>query len=269
MGMVGKAMKKVSAFLFKFVTIVLFSMFGLWLIQMVYFPQLDAKKVDIMPTPSEEEDLFGHILKDKGPTPQRHFHIVDEFLAQPEPYAPVCLTCHGTYPHSKGEKVRSLLNAHTGFVACSVCHARQDIAKEGIGFSWVDRQTGVITNQFEGAYGKYSAKIFPVSVNADGSKEIFRPINEKDAQKFIELKPKFTPDQIAEAKIKLHSHITKKPVFCVDCHKKDGYFDFAKLGFPAERIDHLNSTEVVGLIAKYEKFYFPAKIDFGVEKPLD
>ena len=65
-------MKKIPIFLFKFVMIVLFCIFGLWLIQMVYFPQLEAKKVDITPTPDEKEDLFGHILKHKEPAPQSH-----------------------------------------------------------------------------------------------------------------------------------------------------------------------------------------------------
>jgi len=269
MSTVGSALKKFAAFLFKFVAVLLFCIFGLWLLKLVYFPQFEVKKSAVAAPSSEKEDLFGDILKRKGPIPQSHFHMVDEYVAQPEPYPPVCMTCHGTYPHSKGQKVRSLLNAHTGFVACSVCHSRMDPAEEGMDFAWVDRKSGMITPQFLGAYGKYSAKIYPVKLGAGGSKEIFRPVDEKDAQKFIDLKAKFTPDQIAEAKIKLHSHITDKPVFCNDCHKKDGYFDFAKLGFPLQRVDHLNSTEVVGLIAKYEKFYFPSAIDFGEEKALE
>lgn len=269
MSMVGSAIKKLSAFLFKFVTILCFCIVGLWLLKLVYFPRLEVKGSMVVAPSAEKEDLFGHILKRKGPIPQNHFHLVDEFVAQLEPYPPVCMTCHGTYPHSKGQKVRSLLNAHTGFVACSVCHARKEPGEEDMHFAWVDRKSGMITAQLTGGYGKYSAKIYPVKLGPGGTKEIYRPVDEKDAQKFIELKSKFTPDQIAEAKIKLHSHITPKPVFCNDCHKKDGYFDFAKLGFPLQRIDHLNSTEVVGLIAKYEKFYFPSAIDFGDEKALE
>ena len=269
MSTVGNVIKKFHAFVFKFFMILIFCLFGLWLLQMVYFPEFEIKKAAVAAPPSEEEDLFGHILKHKEAVPQSHFHMVDEYIDQPEPYQPVCMTCHGAYPHSKEKKVRSLLNGHTGFVACSVCHARKDSIKEGIDFAWVDRKSGKITTQFEGAYGKYSAKIYPIISGVGGSKEIFRPVDDKDAQKFIDLKAKFSPDQIAEAKIKLHGHVTDKPVFCNDCHKKEGYFDFANLGFPRQRIDHLNSTEVVGLIAKYEKFYFPSAIDFGVEKPLE
>jgi hypothetical protein len=70
-------------------------------------------------------------------------------------------------------------------------------------------------------------------------------------------------------KAKLHEHISDKPVFCSDCHKKDGYLDFKELGFPKQRIDHLNSTEIVGMIEKYKKFYLPSQIDFGIEKAVE
>ena len=49
----------------------------------------------------------------------------------------------------------------------------------------------------------------------------------------------------------------------MDCHKKDGYLDFAKLGYPRNRVDHLASSEVASMIEKYETFYLPAVIDFS------
>ncbi|MDX2512233.1 MAG: hypothetical protein QNK25_09325, partial [Desulfobacterales bacterium] len=96
-------------------------------------------------------------------------------------------------------------------------------------------------------------------------KIIFRPVDEKSAQHFLEVKDQYTPDQIAQAKTLLHEHIAKQPVFCSDCHQKDGYLNFAELGFPELRIHHLNSSEVVGMVEKYKQFYIPAQIDFGVE----
>jgi hypothetical protein len=115
----------------------------------------------------------------------------------------------------------------------------------------------------EGGFGRYPAKIYPMRKSADGHLQILHPVNEKAAEEFMRLKDKFTPDQMAKAKIKLHENISKKPVFCNECHKKDGYFDFAKLGFPENRVDHLTSTEITGMIDKYETFYMPEAIDFG------
>ena len=117
----------------------------------------------------------------------------------------------------------------------------------------------------KGQFGKYPAKIFPARRTIRGQSRIFQPVEEKEAEEFLSLKDKFTPDQMAQAKIKLHEGVSKKPVFCNECHKKNGYFDFVKLGFPKNRIDHLTSTEVAGMIEKYETFYLPEAIDFGAE----
>jgi hypothetical protein len=50
---------------------------------------------------------------------------------------------------------------------------------------------------------------------------------------------------------------------------KDGYLNFIELGFPLKRVNHLNSTEVVGLIEKYKTSYLPSEIDFGAEKAFN
>jgi hypothetical protein len=129
----------------------------------------------------------------------------------------------------------------------------------------VDRQTGLTARKVKGGFGKYPAKIFPMQVTASGQKKLFRPVSEKGAEEFLRLKDKFTPDQVAQAKIKLHEGVSKKPVFCVECHKKNGYLNFAKLGFSKNRVDHLISTEVAGMIDKYETFYLPEAIDFAAD----
>jgi hypothetical protein len=269
MGNVGRAIKRFPVFLLKTVYLLLFIILGVWLLQMVYFPELDIKKTIVISPPPETEDVFGKILRQTELVLPGHFHMIDTYVTQREPNPPLCLTCHGTYPHSKEAKVRSILNSHTGFIACSVCHTRKDPAMGDLFFKWVDRNTGMITDQIEGQYGKYSAKIFPAKTAAGGQDTIFRPVNEEAAQQFLKFKDQYTPDQIAQAKVKLHDHITAQPVFCSDCHQKDGYLDFVKLGFPAQRIHHLNSTEVVGLVEKYKTFYIPAQIDFGSEKALE
>ena len=96
-----------------------------------------------------------------------------------------------------------------------------------------------------------------------GSDTIIRPVSEKSAGEFLKHKDQYTPDQVAQAKAKLHERLSKKPVFCTDCHKKEGYFNFAELGFPKNRIDHLTSSEVANMIEKYETFYLPEVIDFS------
>ncbi len=238
-------------------------LFGLWLLQMLYTPALEAKRSAESLKPAEEEGIFRKILKNDKRKLQVYFHMVDEHLDQPEPYQPICISCHGTFPHSKEKKVRSLLNFHTGFMACAVCHFREDSADKTFSFVWVDRVTGITSRQVDGGYGKYPAKIFPAKATAENAEMIIHPVSEKSAREFLELKDQFTPDQIAQAKIKLHEQISQKPVFCIDCHKKDGYLSFKNLGYPENRVNHLVSSEVAGMIGKYETFYFPEVIDFG------
>lgn len=266
-----KKLLNIPFFILKVFYFLPFLAFALWLLQLLYFPHLEAHKIveqTVKPAP-EEHNVFKAILDQPDLLIRGHFHIIDEYVSQPEPKAPICLTCHGTYPHSKEKKVRSLLNFHTGFIACAVCHARKDSGDKQIDFGWVDRETGKISSKVEGEYGKYPAKIFPVRTEAGGQISILRPVDDKLAQQYLSIKDKYSPDQVARAKIKLHEGISSKPVFCSDCHKPEGYLDFIKLGFPPQRVNHLNSTEVVGMIDKYKTFYLPSQIDFGIERTFN
>jgi hypothetical protein len=240
-------------------------LFALWLLKLLYLPSVEARKTPAIARPSSELGIFQRILLDKKPLSAGHFHLLDGAITQPEPFHPLCTNCHGTYPHSKEKKVRALLNFHTGYMACSVCHVRKPPDDEDYLFVWVDRQTGMMSLSVKGEFGKYPAKIFPAQRTSRGQRRVFQPVGEKEAEEFLKLKDKFSPDQMAQAKIKLHEGVSKKPVFCSECHKKNGYLNFAKLGFPQNRIDHLISTEVAGMIEKYETFYLPEAIDFGTE----
>jgi hypothetical protein len=114
-----------------------------------------------------------------------------------------------------------------------------------------------------GEYGKYPAKIFPKKTDSQGQIKIIHPVSEESAKQFLKHKDQYTPDQVAEAKAKLHEPLSKKPAFCTECHVKRGYFDFAALGFPKNRVDHLISSEVANMIQKYETFYLPEVINFS------
>ena len=260
-----KGPSKTARAVIKIVFLVPIVLFALWLLKLVYFPHAEASKSQSDVKPTAEQGIFAKILRDDRPIPKEHFHIVDEHISQAEPYHPICLECHGSYPHSKEKKVRSILNFHNGFLACMVCHVRKAPDDKTFSFIWVDRQTGATSRSVEGGFGKYPAKIFPIRGTVGQRPEIIHPVDEKAAAEFMRLKDQFTADQMAKAKIKLHENISKKPVFCNECHKKDGYFDFAALGFPRNRVDHLTSTEITGMIEKYETFYMPEAIDFGTK----
>jgi hypothetical protein len=256
---------RIGVFLVKAVFVLPLFVFGLWLIQALYFPELRSAKPEGPLQTDGGDDFFRKIGLQKAPVPRDHFHMIDAFIFQPGPYEPICRTCHGTYAHSKEKRIRSFLNSHEGFLACAVCHVRKEPADKSISFTWVDRQTGVASMAVEGKYGKFPAQIFPKRVFASGQEEIIRPMSEKSAQAFLEHREKLTPDQVAHAKAKLHEHISKKPVVCLECHKSGGYLDFAELGFAKNRVDHLTSSEVASMIEKYETFYLPEVLDLGAQ----
>ena len=259
--MAGPVKSKVGVFLIKTVFVLPLFVFGLWLIQSLYFPELRAAKPAGSMQTGESDVIFRKLWLQKAAVPREHFHMIDDFIFQPGPYEPICRTCHGTYAHSKKKKIRSFLNSHEGFLACAVCHVRKDPADKTISFTWVDRQTGMATMAVEGEYGKFAGKIFPKKISASGKETILRPVSEKSAEEFLKHRDKLTPDQVAQAKAKLHEGISEKPATCIECHKKGGYLGFAELGFAKNRVEHLTSSEVASMIEKYETFYLPEVFD--------
>ncbi len=256
---------KIAQLLIKAVFALPLFVFGMWLIQMLYFPEVRAGKPEAALSADEGAIMFRTVQQELAPVSRGHFHMIDAYIFQSSPFEPVCRTCHGTYAHSKEKKVRSLLNSHEGFLACAVCHVRKEPADKTFSFTWVDGQTGTTTMAVEGEYGKFPAKIFPRKIDARGQEVLMRPISEKSAEAFLKHREKVTPDQVAQAKNKLHENISKKPVACIECHKSDGYLDFAELGFANNRVEHLTSLEIANMIDKYETFYLPGVLEFGTQ----
>jgi hypothetical protein len=272
----ASTLKSIALFLIKALYILPFVAFGLWLLSVVYFPGFDLNASFSLSKHARKAEATQQVTGLKKPgIPRQHFHMIDAYVDRPDSKAQICTLCHGIYAHRKEKKVRAFLNMHEDFVACTVCHVRKEdgqtgtgliAANERIGFLWVDRETGEFKRRVEGEYGKYPARISSVIYDPQGRKRLPTPITLAAAQDFLELKPKLkTPEKLEAARAKLHQAITKKPISCSDCHKKDGYLDFLQLGFPQQRVDHLVSTEFVGMIDKYKTFYLPSVLDFRGE----
>ena len=263
--------KRIVLFFLKAIYLSPFVVFGLWLIGIVYFQGYDFKRPFSSRPEKKEEKVLKVFLHKQETVPRQHFHMVDQYVEAPTETQAVCVVCHGSYAHSKEKKTRAILNMHEGFISCYVCHSRQEHGQgkvkttpsgARIKFLWVDSETGEFKNAVKGEYGKYPAQIFPIEYSEGEDGRIFTPIKLEAAQAFLNLLPELTPDQVSSAKAKLHEPLSKEPVSCADCHKKDGYLDFKSLGFPQQRIDHLISTEFVGMFEKYKTFYLPSVLDF-------
>ncbi len=257
---------KSCAFLIRLFHIPFLLIFSLWLLQILYFPDLSfrgfsVKQEVIIPDYAKDKKMLKSILKHSEPISRDHFHIADKYITRMikklDSDPPFCMRCHGTYSHSKEKKTRALTNLHTSIMACEVCHIRREAGDENHFFTWVDLKTGKASSKVEGGYGKYQAVIVPVKVIDGDEKRLDKILGEK-----FPGYEKFSPDMDEELRKKIHDHLSKKPVPCLDCHKKKGYMDFKSLGFPKYRTNQLISSEVSRMIKHYDTFYMPKMLRF-------
>jgi len=252
---------KTCVFLIKLFHIPFLLIFSLWLLQILYFPHLSYKGIGVkqsvvIPEYAKDKKMLMSIMKHREPLSYGHFHITDEYITRMvdklDSNPPFCMMCHGTYPHSKEKKTRALTNLHTSIMACEVCHIRRDPGDESHFFTWVNLKTEKTSMKVKGGYGKYDAVIVPMKTVDGRDKRLDKILGEK----FPDYE-NFTPDMDDDRKKKIHEHLSKKPVPCLDCHKKKGYMDFEKLGFSLQRSNQLVSSEVSRMVEHYETFYMP------------
>jgi len=64
-----------------------------------------------------------------------------------------CRECHSLYPHSENNQVRALLNMHTGFMLCEVCHIKRD-QYINISYEWTDTENAQFSGEPFGTFFK-------------------------------------------------------------------------------------------------------------------
>jgi hypothetical protein len=193
-----------------------------------------------------------------------HFHHIDfDFKPDKSNY---CIECHGDLPHNKVKELRAFGNMHASFIACQTCHVvLEGEAKTGA-FKWYDRQTGGIVKSpvKEGvAPGTYSAKIMPLERVNGQLQRIDSPDRIEFSREYRQKEQTLTEIQKSKAQRIIHQVVSKKPYLCEKCHQKeDPVLPLAELGYPQHRIDNIVSTEVIGMIKNYTKFYIPMMLEF-------
>jgi len=194
-----------------------------------------------------------------------HFHHIDfDFKPDKRSY---CIECHGDMPHGKVKELRAFGNMHASYIACQTCHARLE-GKEKTGvFKWYDRTTGEIVPSpvRQGVTpGAYSSKIIPF-IRIDGKLQRIDTQERIDfARQYGEMEKALTDIQKSKAQKIIHKIVSKKPYMCEDCHQQEApLLPFAELGYPKTRTDAFVSTEVVGMIRNYTKFYMPRMLQLG------
>ena len=193
-----------------------------------------------------------------------HFHHIDfEFKPDKTNY---CVECHGDLPHNKIKELRAFGNMHASFISCQTCHVvLEGKAKSGV-FKWYDRETGNIVKSpvKEGvAPGTYNAKIMPMEQVNGRLQRIDTPERIQFSREYQKNEKNLTEIQKSKAQRIIHNIVSKKPYLCEQCHQKENpVLPLAELGYPQHRIDTILSTEVIGMIKNYTKFYIPMMLNF-------
>jgi hypothetical protein len=178
-----------------------------------------------------------------------------------------CRVCHPLYPHEQDKIVRALLNMHTGFMACEVCHMKK--SSNNITYGWKDAKDVKFHGKPFGSYynpqtGKTQqaddviSRIVPYATEGNGKSLLMNTWDTDGAKKYIAAKVTKPEDQ-KEAFAYYHRDIEKKEVSvaCEECHSSNGILSFQTLGFDNEKAESLMNIDIKGLLSKYKTFYMP------------
>jgi hypothetical protein len=188
-----------------------------------------------------------------------HFHHVGRWYQADQ--RNFCVECHGAMPHSRSPQVRAFLNMHNLFLACQVCHAREEQGVKPTHFGWISLSDGRLCSNPEmvqGTWGEYGAKIIPLQGTDQETKPLILAEEEAFAKAFRQGSGKLNDGQKAKGNKFIHRRCTETPVRCTDCHNAQAPFlPYRALGYSSDRAAFLVSAEVADLVARYEPFYLP------------
>lgn len=223
--------------------------FCVWLVYLTYFKEARTGEALARKTITRQEMVY------------EPFHGVDESVLAGSKSKSWCLKCHEDFSHSKSMEVRGMLNAHSFFMACEVCHIAP---REGERFEykWLQRGTNIPLAALNGRPGDYGGTIIPFKIE----KGVSRRLDEnQEAQQLLDTSAaKDSDDDLQKRKMRLNTDIHKefspKPIFCDECHREKGPLDFAQLMYSPQRTQRLTFGEGANVIKQYKDFYLPSLV---------
>ncbi|MEW6600901.1 MAG: hypothetical protein AB1499_08015, partial [Nitrospirota bacterium] len=203
-----------------------------------------------------------------------------------------CRVCHPLHPHSRNLKVRAILNMHTGYMLCGLCHLKKETLGDVI-YEWKTPDKGSFTGEPYGRYTEidpskgssvleYIYGLYRRLFGDEGAAEDTRPccmisriavFSEKEGTRTLVID---TEDPIRaagylkraddlsgaakEEELKyFHRDITEHEfsVACNECHSAKGILDFKQLGYDDKKCSELRDMDVKRLETEYKIFHFP------------
>jgi hypothetical protein len=156
---------------------------------------------------------------------------------------------------------------HASFLSCQTCHVKSTDSTKIVDFQWYDRTTGQIVESpvnEDSLPGTYNSKVIPFELVNGSVQRIDSDDRISFAREFEKNEKTLTDVQKSKAKKIIHQIVSKNPYDCQDCHRKESpVLDCKALGYSEKRINAFVSTEIVGMIKNYTKFYMPRILNPG------
>ncbi|PWB53763.1 MAG: hypothetical protein C3F18_07185 [Nitrosomonadales bacterium] len=222
--------------------------FSLWLVYLTYFKVAHRTGETLAKKAVSRLDMI-----------YEPFHGADESVLAGSKSKSWCLKCHEDLSHSKSKEVRGMLNAHSFFMACEVCHIAP---REGERFEykWIQRGTSIPLAELKGPPGEYGGTIIPFKIEKGISRRLDE--NPEALQLLDESATHENDEDLQKRKMRLNTDIHKefspKPIFCDECHRENGPLDFSQLMYSPQRAQLLTFGEGANVIKQYKDFYLPS-----------
>jgi hypothetical protein len=203
----------------------------------------------------------------------KNFHIKEQSAIARLDDKSSCRVCHPLYPHSQNNMVRALLNLHTGFMVCSVCHLKKENYPNRY-YDWNGSENADFIGEPFGTFynpklkqarkSKHFLSRISVFTTVQGKKKSLMNTWDTAAAKEFSLSRHDPNDDAVKARLAFfHRDINRKEisVACNECHAEKSILDFKTLGFDEKTHNNLVNLNIKGLVTHYKTFYFPQLFD--------
>lgn len=222
--------------------------FSIWLVYLTYFKGSFGTRETLAKKAIPRQEMT-----------YESFHGVDKAVLAGSQSKSWCLKCHEDFSHSKSREVRGMLNAHSFFMACEVCHIAPGEG-EKFEYKWIQRGGSTPLTALRGQAGEYGGTIVPfrtvngVSRRMDENQEAQQLLDESAANDSGGDQQKRRMLLNAD----IHKEFSPKPIFCDECHRENGPLDFTQLMYTPQRAQRLAFGEGANVIKQYKDFYLPS-----------
>ena len=246
-------LKTLALDIFMGLNFVFLLMVAVWIVWVYYF----RGPIDIVTGKTRDSDQ--ELLMQARSEYTKHFHGMDLVVIKGIQTGSLCVDCHGDYSHYKGQKVRALFNANSWFIACEVCHIKPEQGSVVV-YRWLDNKTGHELTTLTGENGDYGATIVPLKIDNGKTSRLDR--SEDDfIREYLQTRDKLNDEQKKAAEERMHETMTKDPVFCDQCHRENGFFNFTDLLYTPQTAKYLETLDMGAMAKTYKEFHFPTLFD--------